>query len=93
MECNEYKTYSVEFPASTVESSGNDVHVLFQCGKFVGKVEIAKVEIIEIDPAVAIEDIEIATPAAPANGKYMIDGKIIIVKNGVKYNVNGSIIK
>ena len=46
----EYKTYDVAFPNSTVESSGNDVHVLFQGGKYIGKVEIAKVEIFEYAP-------------------------------------------
>lgn len=46
----EYKTYDVAFPKSTVASSANDIHILFQGGKYVGKVEIAKVEVFEYEP-------------------------------------------
>lgn len=88
----EYQKYNVEFPASTVESANNDVHVLFQAGKYVGKVEIAKVEIIEIVP-VAIESVETAAPAAQKNGKYMENGKLVIIKNGKKFNAAGQAIK
>lgn len=88
----EYQKYNVEFPASTVESANNDVHVLFQAGKYVGKVEIAKVEIIEIVP-VGIETPETAAPAAQKNGKFLENGKIVIIKNGKKYSTSGSIIK
>ena len=89
---DEYQKYNVEFPASTVESANNDVHVLFQAGKYVGKVEIAKVEIIEIVP-VAIESVETAAPAAQKNGKYMENGKLVIIKNGKKFNAAGQAIK
>ena len=85
----EYQTYEVTFPKSTVESSGNDVHILFQGGKFVGKVEIAKVEIIEIVP-VAIESVETAAPAAR---KFIENGQVVIIKNGVKYNIAGQVIE
>lgn len=85
----EYQKYNVEFPASTVESANNDVHVLFQAGKYVGKVEIAKVEIIEIVPV----GIETPETAAPAVRKYMENGKLVIIKNGVKYNAAGQIVK
>jgi hypothetical protein len=85
----EYQKYNVEFPASTVESANNDVHVLFQAGKYVGKVEIAKVEIIEIVPV----GIETPEAAAPAVRKYMENGKLVIIKNGVKYNAAGQIVK
>lgn len=88
----EYQKYNVEFPASTVESANNDVHVLFQAGKFIGKVEIAKVEIIEIVP-VGIETPETAAPAAKKSGKFLENGKIVIIKNGQKYSTSGSIIK
>ena len=88
----EYQKYNVEFPASTVESANNDVHVLFQAGKYIGKVEIAKVEIIEIVP-VGIETPETAAPAAQKNGKFLENGKIVIIKNGQKYSTSGSIIK
>ena len=43
---NDYKTYEVKSTAS-FESANNDVHVLFQGGKFVGKVNIKKIEIFE----------------------------------------------
>ncbi len=43
---NDYKTYEVKSTAS-FESANNDVHVLFQGGKFVGKVNIKKVEVFE----------------------------------------------
>jgi hypothetical protein len=89
---DEYQKYNVEFPASTVESANNDVHVLFQAGKYIGKVEIAKVEIIEIVP-VGIETPETAAPAAQKNGKFLENGKIVIIKNGQKYSTSGSIIK
>ena len=45
-EDKDYKTYEVQSTAS-FESSNNDVHVLFQGGKFIGKVNIKKVEIFE----------------------------------------------
>ncbi len=38
----------------------------------------------------AIEGVDAANAA---NGKYMEDGKIVIIKNGQKYSINGSIIK
>ena len=41
--------------------------------------------------AVAIEGIDAAP--AKANGKYFENGRIIIVKNGVKYNVAGQMVK
>ena len=43
---NDYKTYEVQSTAS-FESSNNDVHVLFQGGKFIGKVNIKKIEVFE----------------------------------------------
>ena len=43
----DFKQYDIEFKSSTVESTG-DVHVLFQCGKFVGTVKIKKVEVFEL---------------------------------------------
>ena len=48
----------------------------------------------EEDPT-AINAIEAAESEAGAlkDGKYLIDGKIIIVKNGVKYSANGQILK
>lgn len=46
----EYEIYEVAFPKSTVESANNDIHILFQGGKFVGKVDIAKVEVYEYAP-------------------------------------------
>jgi hypothetical protein len=48
----------------------------------------------EEDPT-AISAIEAAESEAGAlkDGKYLIDGKIIIVKNGVKYSANGQILK
>ena len=39
-----------------------------------------------------IEGIDVAAPAK-ANGKYFENGRIVIVKNGVKYNVAGQAIK
>lgn len=35
----------------------------------------------------------IATEAVKANGKYLEDGKVVIYRNGAKYNVNGAAIK
>lgn len=49
----EYTTYKVEFTGANFASDADDVHVLFQCGKFVGTIEIAKVEVIETAPATA----------------------------------------
>ena len=43
----DFKQYDIEFKSSTVGSTG-DVHVLFQCGKFVGTVKIKKVEVFEL---------------------------------------------
>ena len=43
----DFKQYDIEFKSSTVESTG-DVHVLFQCGKFIGTVKIKKVEVFEL---------------------------------------------
>jgi hypothetical protein len=43
---SDYKNYEVKCKAS-FESSNNDVHILFQGGKFIGKVNIKKVEIFE----------------------------------------------
>ena len=45
-EDKDYKTYEVQSTAS-FESSNSDVHVLFQGGKFIGKVNIKKIEIFE----------------------------------------------
>ena len=47
---------------------------------------------IKLEVAVpdAIEDVEIA---APANGKFIENGQVVIIKNGVKYSVSGSIIR
>ena len=44
---DDFKQYDIEFKSSTVESTG-DVHVLFQCGKFIGTVKIKKVEVFEL---------------------------------------------
>ena len=35
----------------------------------------------------------IGTDAVKSNGKYLENGKIVIIRNGVKYNVNGTIVK
>ncbi len=43
-------------------------------------------------PTTDIEGIDVAAPAKQ-NGKYFENGKIVIVKNGVKYNVAGQVIK
>ena len=45
---NDFKKYEIEFPASTVNTSGNDAHILFQAGKFIGTVKIQKVELFEL---------------------------------------------
>lgn len=45
---NDFKQYEIEFPASTVNTTGNDAHVLFQAGKFIGTVKIQKVELFEL---------------------------------------------
>ena len=45
-EDKDYKTYEVQSTAS-FESANNDVHILFQGGKFIGKVNIKKIEIFE----------------------------------------------
>ncbi|MBR1666639.1 MAG: hypothetical protein IJ693_00005 [Bacteroidaceae bacterium] len=39
-----------------------------------------------------IESVEVVAPVK-ANGKYFENGKIVIIKNGVKYNVAGQVIK
>lgn len=44
----------------------------------------------DIDLNDAINDINVA---APANGKYLKNGKVVIVKNGKKYDVMGNIVK
>ena len=44
---NDFKKYDIVFPASTCNTTGNDAHILFQGGKFVGTVKIKKVEIFE----------------------------------------------
>ena len=41
---------------------------------------------------VGIADIDTAAPAK-ANGKYFENGKVVIIKNGVKYNAAGQAIK
>lgn len=48
----------------------------------------------EEDPT-AINAVEAAAPEANAlkDGKYLIDNKIVLVKNGVKYSANGQILK
>ena len=43
-----FKKYEIEFPASTVNTAGNDAHILFQAGKFIGTVKIQKVELFEL---------------------------------------------
>ena len=35
----------------------------------------------------------IGTDAVKSNGKYLENGKIVIIRNGVKYNVNGTVVK
>lgn len=45
---NDFKKYEIEFPASTVNTTGNDAHILFQAGKFIGTVKIQKVELFEL---------------------------------------------
>ncbi len=46
------------------------------------------------DAPTAINSIEVAEEAEGLkDGKYLIDGKIVIVKNGVKYSANGQILK
>ena len=47
------------------------------------------------DDPTAINAIEAASEEAEGleDGKYLIDGKIVIVKNGVKYSANGQILK
>ena len=50
---------------------------------------------IKFDDTTAINAIEAAEAedGALKDGKYLIDGKIILVKNGVKYSANGQILK
>ncbi len=50
---------------------------------------------IKFDDTTAINAIEAAEAedGALKDGKYLIDGKIVIVKNGVKYSANGQILK
>lgn len=45
---NDFKQYEIEFPASTVNTTGNDAHILFQAGKYIGTVKIQKVELFEL---------------------------------------------
>ena len=45
---NDFKKYEIEFPASTVNTTGNDAHILFQAGKYIGTVKIQKVELFEL---------------------------------------------
>jgi hypothetical protein len=40
----------------------------------------------------AIEAAE-AKAESPKDGKYLVKGKIVLVKNGVKFNANGQILK
>ncbi len=53
----------------------------------------ARITIGEEDPT-AINSIEAGEEAEGLkDGKYLIDGKVVIVKNGVKYSANGQILK
>ena len=52
---------------------------------------------LDFDGTTAIEGVETdpltGSGQALMDGKYLIDGRIVIVHNGVKYNINGIIIK
>ena len=71
---DDYTTYTVEFPNSTVESNKNDVHVLFQCRKTIGTFYITKVQVIEIapdDPLLTYkEDLQAAIAAGKAQNPF-----------------------
>lgn len=60
-----FEQYDILFSASTVASSGNDVHILFQMGKTVADVKIQKVEVWEIAPAGPIEVPEVDPTQQP----------------------------
>lgn len=52
--------------------------------------ELPSVTFTVAEPATSINGI---STAVKANGKYLENGKVVIVRNGVKYNIGGSVIK
>ena len=52
-EGNDLVEYNLEFNNSTVESTG-DIHILFQCGSYIGTVTISKVEVYEMVPSLKV---------------------------------------
>lgn len=48
---------------------------------------------LDLDGTTAINAIETIETETLKDGKYLIEGKIVIVKNGVKYSANGQILK
>ena len=99
---NDYAYYDIPFNNSTVSSDneGNEaVHVLFQCGSFVGMVGIDKVEVYELAPIqwtnILPEEFDNrfffskenpgTNPAAPT-----IEDGAIVVKSPAKRDVEGA---
>lgn len=67
-----YTYYDLSFTKSTV-ANANEVHVLFQCGKFIGTVNIGKVEVFEIapdDPLLTYKQ-DLQAAIANANGRTL----------------------
>jgi hypothetical protein len=49
--------------------------------------------IMNIDEATIINALEASEAEGLKDGKYLVKGKIVLVKNGVKFNANGQILK
>ena len=72
---------------ATISTSGNDAHILFQCGAFVGTVKIYKVELYEVE-ATGINNVKANAENAVrynlAGQKVSNDYKGVVIENGKK---------
>ena len=82
--------------AGTFKKVSNGDIISAQRAYFVPTVSEAEVAELALDfsGTTVIQNLDIDTGAGTlADGKYLMDGQIIIVRGGVKYNINGIILK